>query len=132
MNQTIKALLMKVKLFLLAIFGANKQKGKSYASLKFQPDVKGINLYLTEAEIMCRSHGGDVMTLSEEELVSVTELLRVWHHKPYMGNIWLKSKSSNTCLMILVSVPTNYCSLWIEFSHFDMCVFTVICFKVVC
>ena len=112
---------MKVKLFLLVISGANKHKGKSYASLKFQPDLKGINLYLTEAEIMCRSHGGDVITLSEEELVSVTELLRVWHHKPYMGNIWLKSKSSNTCLMILVSVPTNYCSLWIEFSHFDMC-----------
>ena len=56
---------------------------------------------------MCRRYGGEVTTLTEEELVGVTELLHVWYHKPYMGNIWLKSKSSNTCQMILVSIANN-------------------------
>ena len=63
---------------------------------------------LTEAEMLCKRQAGEVMPISAREFSEVIKLLNVWYHKPYMGNIWLKSKSSSSCQILLVSISITF------------------------
>ena len=65
-------------------------------------------MFIPDAQSTCEEYGGEMTSLTPNDFKEITNLLRLWHHKLYMGNIWLKSDvQTNKCNIIRVSSEFN-------------------------